>query len=157
MNVGNSSSRSTIRRSSRPRTRPGNQQGNEGDGDVHRRRQRFAKQQALETDRAHPEESGGEREGASHDEAREDPPIGVRGDLRRVIPHRVVALDGPIATCYRRVESLTDAGPLENGGQVFSEGQRASAYRRAVDRIVVEFEDDRYTIELEDRSDADRG
>jgi hypothetical protein len=40
---------------------------------------------------------------------------------------------------------------------VFSEGQRASAYRRAVDRIVVEFEDDRYTIELEGRSDADRG
>ena len=46
----------------------------------------------------------------------------------------------PIATCYRRIEELVDAGLLECEGRKLSEeGRRTNIYRRTVDEIEVNF------------------
>jgi len=63
-------------------------------------------------------------------------------------------LDVPIATCYRRIEELTDAGLLELHDRPLSdEHRRIKVYRRAVDAITVRF-DDGLTIDVEDRTDV---
>lgn len=64
-------------------------------------------------------------------------------------------LDIPIATCYRRIEELEEADLLEHQGRVLSEERRrVSVYRRAVDRIVVNFDDESYTVNVAGRADV---
>lgn len=49
----------------------------------------------------------------------------------------------PIATCYRRIEELVDAGLLECEGRTLSaEGRRTNIYRRTLDEIEVDFSDE---------------
>jgi predicted ArsR family transcriptional regulator len=49
------------------------------------------------------------------------------------------AVDVPIATCYRRIEELVDAGYLEVRGRELSEGgRRTNVYRRTVDEVTVD-------------------
>ena len=46
----------------------------------------------------------------------------------------------PIATCYRRIEELVDAGLLEcEGRQLSKEGRRTKIYRRTLDEIEIDF------------------
>ena len=46
----------------------------------------------------------------------------------------------PIATCYRRIEELVDAGLLTcEGRQLSEEGRRTNIYRRTVDQIEIDF------------------
>jgi hypothetical protein len=52
-------------------------------------------------------------------------------------------LDIPIATCYRRIEELSDAGLLTLHDRVLSdEHRRTNVYRREIDEINVQFSDD---------------
>ena len=49
----------------------------------------------------------------------------------------------PIATCYRRIEELVDAGLLEcEGRRLSEEGRRTNIYRRTIDEVGVEFTGD---------------
>jgi predicted transcriptional regulator len=49
----------------------------------------------------------------------------------------------PIATCYRRIEELVDAGLLIcEGRQLSEEGRRTNIYRRTLDEIEIDFSDD---------------
>ena len=46
----------------------------------------------------------------------------------------------PIATCYRRISELVDAGLLEcEGRRLSEEGRRTNIYRRTVDELEVDF------------------
>ena len=65
-------------------------------------------------------------------------------------------LDIPIATCYRRIEELVEAGMLESHGRTLSaEGRRVTVYVRTVDRLAVTFDGDRPAIESEPRPETD--
>lgn len=60
-------------------------------------------------------------------------------------------LDVPIATCYRRISELEQAGLLELHGRPLSEERRrVKVYRRSVESIQIGF-DDELTVETEDR------
>lgn len=60
-------------------------------------------------------------------------------------------LDIPIATCYRRIEELVDANLLEQHDRILTdERRRASAYRRDVDAIHVEFDGETISIDVEE-------
>lgn len=62
-------------------------------------------------------------------------------------------LDIPIATCYRRIEDLTDAGLLSREESVLSDGHRqVDVYRRQVDELTVSFGDASYGVVVEERS-----
>lgn len=62
-------------------------------------------------------------------------------------------LDVPIATCYRRIEELTDAGLLSLEDSVLSEEhRRVDVYRRAVDEVTVSFGSGGYGVDVERRS-----
>lgn len=62
-------------------------------------------------------------------------------------------LDVPIATCYRRIEELTEVGLLEHHDRVLIDGQRrTSVYRRDVDLIEISFSGSDIQIEMEARS-----
>lgn len=51
-------------------------------------------------------------------------------------------IDVPIATCYRRIEDLVDAGLLRPEGRELSEqGRRTNVYRRTVDEVTVDLAD----------------
>lgn len=61
----------------------------------------------------------------------------------------------PIATCYRRIEELEEADLLEHEGRILSDDRRrVSVYRRAVDRIIVSFENEQYSVRVEERADV---
>ncbi|MFC6904523.1 helix-turn-helix domain-containing protein [Halalkalicoccus tibetensis] len=61
----------------------------------------------------------------------------------------------PIATCYRRIEELQEVDLLEHHGRVLSDDRRrVSVYRRAVDRVAVDFGSGSYTVDVEDRADV---
>ncbi|MFB6221962.1 MAG: helix-turn-helix domain-containing protein [Halolamina sp.] len=63
-------------------------------------------------------------------------------------------LDVPIATCYRRINELTDVDLLELHDQPLSEEhRRIKVYRRCVDEVTIDFRDG-LNIELEERSDV---
>ena len=48
-------------------------------------------------------------------------------------------MDVPIATCYRRIEDLVDAGLLRREGRELSDqGRRTNVYRRTVDEVRVD-------------------
>lgn len=62
-------------------------------------------------------------------------------------------LDVPIATCYRRIEELTEADLLELHDRPLSEEhRRIKVYRRCIDEIAIEFRDG-LSVDLEQRSD----
>lgn len=60
-------------------------------------------------------------------------------------------LDVPIATCYRRIEELTDAGLLEHHDRVLTDGQRrTSVYRRKVNIMEIEFNGTSIDIDIQE-------
>lgn len=61
----------------------------------------------------------------------------------------------PIATCYRRIEELVDAGLLEcEGRQLSEEGRRTNIYRRTLDEIEIDFSDDTPQFSRKRRTEA---
>lgn len=57
--------------------------------------------------------------------------------------------DVPRSTTYRKLEQLTDAGLLEEGVRLSTDGKHASEYRRAVDDITISLgESDGVTLGL---------
>ncbi|ELY37925.1 winged helix-turn-helix domain-containing protein [Natronorubrum tibetense] len=61
----------------------------------------------------------------------------------------------PIATCYRRIEELVDAGLLTcEGRQLSEEGRRTNIYRRTLDEIEVDFSDERPQFSRKRRTEA---
>ena len=63
-------------------------------------------------------------------------------------------LDIPIATCYRRIDELTDHGLLELHDEVLSdERRRIKVYRRDVDTVHVQFED-ALSVETKERTEV---
>lgn len=63
-------------------------------------------------------------------------------------------LDVPIATCYRRINELTEVDLLELHDQPLSEEhRRIKVYRRCIDEITIDFRDG-LDVELEERSDV---
>lgn len=62
-------------------------------------------------------------------------------------------LDVPIATCYRRIEELTDAGLLSLEDSVLSDDRRrVDVYRRSVDEVTVAFGEEGFGVEAEERT-----
>lgn len=60
-------------------------------------------------------------------------------------------LEIPIATCYRRIDELVDAQLMEKVDRILTdERRRASAYRRDVDAIHIEFDGETISIDIED-------
>lgn len=63
-------------------------------------------------------------------------------------------LDIPIATCYRRIEELTEHELLELHDNILSDDRRRiKVYRRNVDRVHVEFADN-FEVDIEERTDV---
>jgi predicted ArsR family transcriptional regulator len=63
-------------------------------------------------------------------------------------------LDVPIATCYRRIEELTEADLLELHDRPLSEEhRRIKVYRRSVDEVSIDFRDG-LSVDVEERSDV---
>jgi predicted transcriptional regulator len=61
-------------------------------------------------------------------------------------------LDVPIATCYRRIEELTDADLLEHHDRVLSdERRRVNVYRRNIEEVVVDFSEGDVSVNVEER------
>ncbi|MFB6195621.1 MAG: winged helix-turn-helix domain-containing protein [Haloplanus sp.] len=61
-------------------------------------------------------------------------------------------LDVPIATCYRRIEELTDADLLEHHDRVLSdERRRVNVYRRNIEEVSVEFDEGDVSVTVEER------
>lgn len=61
----------------------------------------------------------------------------------------------PIATCYRRIEELVEAGLLESEGrQLSEEGRRTTVYRRTVDAVTVDLTGDRPEVTGEERPES---
>jgi predicted ArsR family transcriptional regulator len=61
-------------------------------------------------------------------------------------------LDVPIATCYRRIEELTDADLLEHHDRVLSDDRRrVNVYRRNIEEVVVDFRDGGVAVDVEER------
>ncbi|NHN49555.1 helix-turn-helix transcriptional regulator [Halostella sp. JP-L12] len=64
-------------------------------------------------------------------------------------------LDVPIATCYRRIEELVDAGLLKcEGRQLSEEGRRTNVYRRTLDELTVDLTCESPTVQRKERSEA---
>jgi len=63
-------------------------------------------------------------------------------------------LDIPIATCYRRIDELTDHDLLELHDNILSDDRRRiKVYRRNVDAIEVEFEES-LLVDVQERSEV---
>jgi predicted ArsR family transcriptional regulator len=63
-------------------------------------------------------------------------------------------LDVPIATCYRRIEDLVDAGLLTcEGRRLSDEGRRTDVYRRTIDSVTFDFADGAPTFDAAEQSD----
>ncbi len=61
----------------------------------------------------------------------------------------------PIATCYRRIEDLVDAGLLEcEGRKLSAEGRRTNIYRRTVDEMEIDFCGDGPRLSKKPRTEA---
>jgi predicted transcriptional regulator len=64
-------------------------------------------------------------------------------------------VDVPIATCYRRIEELVDAGLLKpEGRQMSTKGRRTTVYRRTIDELSVDFTDENLGLDSKRRSEA---
>ena len=63
-------------------------------------------------------------------------------------------LDVPIATCYRRIEQLTESGLLEHHDRILSDDRRrVNVYRRGVSRVSVTF-DNGVNVDIEERGEV---
>jgi predicted ArsR family transcriptional regulator len=63
-------------------------------------------------------------------------------------------LDIPIATCYRRIDELTEHDLLELHDNILSDDRRRiKVYRRNVDAVRIEF-DEALTVDIEERSEV---
>lgn len=63
-------------------------------------------------------------------------------------------LDVPIATCYRRIDELTEADLLELYDRPLSdEHRRINVYRRNVNEVRVEFDANDLNLAVEERSE----
>ncbi|MDS0281982.1 helix-turn-helix domain-containing protein [Haloarcula onubensis] len=63
-------------------------------------------------------------------------------------------LEIPIATCYRRIDELTEHDLLELHDNILSDDRRRiKVYRRNVDEVRVDF-DDGLTVDVEERSEV---
>ena len=63
-------------------------------------------------------------------------------------------LEIPIATCYRRIDELTEHDLLELHDNILSDDRRRiKVYRRNVDAVRVEF-DEELTVDIEQRSEV---
>ncbi len=63
-------------------------------------------------------------------------------------------LNVPIATCYRRIDELTEANLLELHDRPLSdEHRRINVYRRNVDEVRVEFDGNDSVVYIEERSE----
>lgn len=59
----------------------------------------------------------------------------------------------PIATCYRRIEELTDADLLKHHDRVLSDDhRRVNVYRRSVDEVQVSFGKGSVAVDVEERT-----
>ena len=64
------------------------------------------------------------------------------------------ALDVPIATCYRRIDELTETDLLELHDRPLSdEHRRINVYRRNIDEIRVEFDGDACQVTVQERTE----
>lgn len=64
-------------------------------------------------------------------------------------------LDVPIATCYRRIEELTEAELLKLHDRPLSdEHRRVNVYRRSVDEVNVRFDETDLRVTVEERSEV---
>jgi predicted ArsR family transcriptional regulator len=64
-------------------------------------------------------------------------------------------LEIPIATCYRRIDELTEHDLLELHDNILSDDRRRiKVYRRNVDSIRVEFDEEQLSVDIEDRSEV---
>ena len=64
------------------------------------------------------------------------------------------ALDVPIATCYRRIDELTEEELLELYDRPLSdEHRRINVYRRNVDEVRVEFDEEECRVTVQERSE----
>jgi len=62
-------------------------------------------------------------------------------------------LDIPIATSYRRIEELSDSGLLaDDESKLTDDRRRVSVYRRDVDSLTVTFEENGFSLDIEERS-----
>jgi predicted ArsR family transcriptional regulator len=60
----------------------------------------------------------------------------------------------PIATCYRRIDELTEHGLLELHDNILSDDRRRiKVYRRSVEEVTVDF-DGGLSVHVEDRSEV---
>ncbi|WP_247005816.1 winged helix-turn-helix domain-containing protein [Halorientalis litorea] len=63
-------------------------------------------------------------------------------------------LDIPIATCYRRIDELTDHDLLELHDSVLSDDRRRiKVYRRNVDEVTIDFSES-LSVAVEERADV---
>lgn len=63
-------------------------------------------------------------------------------------------LDVPIATCYRRIDELTEADLLELHDRPLSdEHRRINVYRRRIDEVTVEFTGEASSVSIRERSE----
>ena len=63
-------------------------------------------------------------------------------------------LEIPIATCYRRIDELTEQDLLELHDNILSDDRRRiKVYRRNVDEVRIDF-DEELTIDVEERSEV---
>ncbi len=66
-------------------------------------------------------------------------------------------LDIPIATVYRRIETLSDAGLIEYEGKALTQDdKRVKVYRSYIDEVRVFFESDEPKVEMKKYSDAQK-
>ncbi|MFC7073702.1 helix-turn-helix domain-containing protein [Halovenus rubra] len=64
-------------------------------------------------------------------------------------------LDIPIATCYRRIDELTEHNLLELHDNILSDDRRRiKVYRRNVEAVRVEFEENELFVDIEERSEV---
>jgi predicted transcriptional regulator len=63
-------------------------------------------------------------------------------------------LDIPIATCYRRIDELEEVDLLELHDRPLSDAhRRINVYRRNIDEVRAEFEEDSLTVDVQERSE----
>jgi predicted ArsR family transcriptional regulator len=63
-------------------------------------------------------------------------------------------LDIPIATCYRRIDELEEVDLLELHDRPLSDAhRRINVYRRNIDEVRAEFEEEALTVAVQERSD----
>lgn len=63
--------------------------------------------------------------------------------------------DIPIATCYRRLEDLSEHGVIEqSGARMTKDNRQANLYKRRIERVCFEVNDD-ITVTLTERSEVE--